>query len=98
MFFVRNFSSRSGSAREFARNCGRLAVSSALLVFAFAAAGFAESVATMAISAPLQPAQYVRVCTQLELSAKLHASECGSLSESEVALRLNDLQGKGDSN
>ncbi|MCV2874564.1 hypothetical protein OEZ71_19870 [Defluviimonas sp. WL0050] len=98
MFFVKIFSHRSEFARGFAQKCSRLAVSSALLVFAFAAASFAESHAAISKSTPLQPAQYVRACTQLELSAELHARECGSLSVSEVALRLNALQGNGDSN
>ncbi|MGB3315290.1 MAG: hypothetical protein WBB85_12825 [Albidovulum sp.] len=98
MFFVKIFSSRSEFARDFTQRCGRLAVSSAFLALAFTSTGFAESDATVAKSAPLQPAQHVRACTQLELSAELYARECGSLSVSEVALRLNALQGNGDSN
>lgn len=98
MFFVKILSSGLEFVRSFARKCGRLAASSALLVFGFTAVSFAEGDATTAKAAELQSAPYVRACTQLELSAELHASECGRLSVSEVTLRLNALQGNGERN
>lgn len=90
MFSEMFASPNTAQGRGSAKKAGMLFATSALLMSAAATASFAGHYPESTLAS--QSASLVRACTQLESSALITASECGTLTLSEVVRRKHVLE------
>lgn len=90
MLPVMQNASNEGSRRRRLGRRGKLVAISTIIFSASTAIGFADQYPVLAVAT--QSASIDRPCTQLELSAHMTSSECGTLTLSAVVARINALQ------
>ena len=90
MFSLMTDSPNTIERRGWFERHGKLVAISAIMLSASAAMSFAGQYPTTTIAT--QSASIDRPCTQLELSAQMMPSECGTLTLGDVVARLNALQ------
>jgi hypothetical protein len=90
MFSVMTDSPNTIERRGWFERYGKLVAISAIMLSASAAMSFAGQYPVLTIVT--QSASIDRPCTQLELSAQMAPSECGTLTLADVVARVNALQ------